>query len=125
MSGFFLVNQAPFQFVWCSTGLGQYTTGALGTLRDFLAPTNNAVGGVYASVNGNSPNTYKNQRGTLTYTFVKTGDTTGTVTTAPPYTDNILASSVSSGVTNYTVTIKEGNTGQICVYKNTIYWIGG
>jgi hypothetical protein len=27
MSGYFLVNQAPFQFVWCSTGLGQYQTG--------------------------------------------------------------------------------------------------
>jgi hypothetical protein len=122
MSGYFLVNQAPFQFVWCSDGLGQYQTGVLSTLRYNLAPTNNATGGVYASVSGNSPNKYTNNRGALTYSFVKTGQTTGTLTTAPPYIDNVLASTISSGVTNYTLTITEAGAKQSCVYKNVIYW---
>ena len=124
MSGFFLVNQAPFQFVWCSTGLGQYTTGVLSSLTDHLAPTSNASGGVYTSVSGSSPNTYKNQRGTLTYSFVKTGQTTGTLTTAPPYTDSILASAITTGITNYALTITEGGTGQRCIYNNSITWGG-
>ena len=122
MSGFFLVNQAPFQFVWCSTGLGQYITGAGGTQRYNLAPTNNVVGGVYTSVSGNSPNTYKNQRGALTYSFIGTGDHSVNKTTAPPYTDSILAS--ASGTTNYTLTITEGGTGQRCIYNNSITWGG-
>ena len=122
MSGFFLVNQAPFQFVWCSTGLGEYTTGVLSTLTYHLAPTINATGGVYTSVSGSSPNTYKNQRGALTYSFVKTGQTTGTLTTAPPYTDSILASAITSGVTNYALTITEAGANQSCVYKNSIVW---
>ena len=115
-------SQAPFQFVWCSTGLGQYTTGVLSTLRYNLAPTSNATGGVYASVSGSSPNTYKNQRGALTYSFVKTSQTTGTLTTAPPYTDSILASAITSGITNYALTITEGGTGQRCIYYNSISW---
>ena len=122
MSGFFLVNQAPFQFVWCSTGLGEYTTGVLSTTRYNLAPTSNASGGVYTSVSGSSPNTYKNQRGALTYSFVKTGQTTGTLTTAPPYTDSILASAITSGTTNYALTITEGGTGQRCIYNNSMSW---
>ena len=115
-------SQAPFQFVWCSAGLGQYTTGVLSTTRYNLAPTNNVVGGVYTSVSGNSPNTYINNRGALTYSFVKTGQTTGTLTTAPPYTDNVLASTITSGVTNYTLTITEAGAKQSCVYKNSIAW---
>ena len=122
MSGFFLVNQAPFQFVWCSTGLGQYITGASSTQTYHLAPTNNALGGVYTSVSGNSPNTYINNRGALTYSFVKTGQTTGTLTTAPPYTDSILASAVTTGITNYALTITDGGTGQSYLYKNSITW---
>lgn len=120
MSGFFLVNQAPFQFVWCSTGLGEYTTGAGATKRFVLAPTNNATGGVYTSVNGNSPNTYYNQRGALTYSFIGTGDHSVNITTAPPYNDSVLLT--SAGTTNYTVTITEGGTGQRCIYNNSITW---
>ena len=122
MSGFFLVNQAPFQFVWCSTGLGQYQSGVLSTLRYNLAPTNNVTGGVYTSISGNSPNTYINNRGALTYSFVKTGQTTGTLTTAPPYTDSILNSAITSGITNYTLTITEGGAKQSCIYTNSIVW---
>lgn len=115
-------SQAPFQFVWCSTGLGQYTTGVLTTTTYHLAPTNNATGGVYTSTNGNSPNTYINNRGALTYSFVKTGQTTGTLTTAPPYIDSILASAITSGITNYALTITEGGTGQRCIYNNSMSW---
>ena len=116
-------SQAPFQFIWCSTGLGQYTTGVLSTLTDHLAPTSNASGGVYASVSGSSPNTYTNQKGSLTYSFVKTGQTTGTITTAPPYTDSVLNSAITTGVTNYALTITEGGTGQRCIYNNSIDWV--
>ena len=120
MSGFFLVNQAPFQFVWCSTGLGQYQTGVGANIRYFLAPTDNTAGGVYASVSGKSPNTYKNQRGALTYSFIGTGDHSVNKTTAPPYTDSISA--LTATTTNYALTITDGGTGQSCIYKNSIVW---
>jgi len=29
MYGLIQTTQAPLQFVWCSTGLGQYTTGSI------------------------------------------------------------------------------------------------
>jgi len=115
-------SQAPFQFVWCSTGLGQYNTGAGINTRYNLAPTNNVVGGVYTSVSGNSPNTYTNQKGTLTYSFIVSGDHSTSKTTAPPYTDSILAS--SSGTTNYALTITDGGNGQSYLYNNAITWGG-
>ena len=116
-------TQAPFQFDWCQSGqLGQYQTGVLSTLRYNLAPTNNATGGVYTSISGNAPNTYTNKRGTLTYSFVKTGQTTGTLTTAPPYIDNVLASTITSGVTNYALTITDGGNGQKFLFNNSIAW---
>jgi len=116
-------TQAPFQFVWCSNGLGQYTTGALSTLLYHLAPTNNAVGGVYTSNNGNSPNTYYNQKGTLTYSFVKTGQTTGTIITAPPYNDSVLDINLTTGITNYNLTITDGGTGQKYPYSVQYFWV--
>ena len=115
-------SQAPFQFVWCSTGLGQYTTGVLSTLTYHLAPTNNATGGVFASINGNSSNSYTNQKGSLSYSFVKTGQTTGTITTAPPYNDSVLNTSLSLGYTNYALTITDTGNGQTYLYNNTINW---
>ena len=121
MYGLIQTTQAPFQFVWCPI-LGQYTTGVLSTLRDNLAPTNNSTGGVYTSVSGNSPNTYYNQKGLLTYSFVGSGDHSVSKTTAPPYTDSILA--VSAGTTNYNLTIADGATGQKYTYLNSIVWNG-
>ena len=115
-------TQSPFQFVWCSTGLGQYASGPALSRYYNLAPTNNATGGVYTSVNGNSPNAYYNQRGALTYSFVKTGQTTGTLTTAPPYGDNILATAITSGVTNYALTINDTAVGTQYLYNNSITW---
>uniref|UniRef100_A0A6C0KW49 Uncharacterized protein n=1 Tax=viral metagenome TaxID=1070528 RepID=A0A6C0KW49_9ZZZZ len=122
MYGLLQTTQAPFQFVWCSTGLGQYQTGLGANIRYFLAPTNNVTGGVYTSVSGNSPNKYTNQKGTLTYSFIGTGDHSVNKTTAPPYTDTILA--LNATTTNYALTITDGGTGQKYLYNNAIAWGG-
>ena len=116
-------TQAPFQFNWCGNGLGQYTTGVLSTLRYNLAPTTNATGGVYLNANGTATpgNVYTNRKGTLSYSFVKTGQTTGTITTAPPYTDNVLASTVTQN-TNYALTITDGGNGQKYLFNNSVAW---
>jgi hypothetical protein len=120
MYGLLQTTQAPFQFVWCSTGLGQYQIGLGANIRYFLAPTDNTAGGVYASVSGKSPNNYTNQRGALTYSFIGTGDHSVNKTTAPPYTDSV--SVLTADTTYYTLTITEGGTGQSCIYKNSIAW---
>ena len=122
MYGIIQTQQAPFQFVWCSNGLGQYQTGTGINIRYNLAPTNNVVGGVYTSVSGNSPNNYTNQKGALTYSFVGTGDHSVNKTTAPPYTDSVLAT--VGTVTNYNLTITDGNTGTQYTYLNSISWGG-
>ena len=122
MYGIIQTQQAPFQFVWCPI-LGQYQNGLGPSIRYYLAPTNNAVGGVYTSVSGNSPNTYYNQKGTLTYSFVGSGGgSTANKTTPPPYTDSVLAT--AAGTTNYNLTITDGNTGQQYTYLNSIIWGG-
>ena len=115
-------SQAPFQFVWCSTGLGQYQTGTGTNIIFHLAPTNNAIGGVYTSVSGNSPNTYYNQKGSLTYSLVITGDHSTSKTTAPPYNDAVGI--LSSGTTFYALTITDGGNGQSYLYNNSIVWGG-
>ena len=122
MYGLIQTTQSPFQFVWCSTGLGQYSTGAGLSTRYNLAPTNNVTGGVYASISGNSPNTYTNKNGPLTYLLLVTGDHTTSKITAPPYTDSVLAT--AGGTSNYSLTITDGNTGQKYNYLNAIAWGG-
>jgi hypothetical protein len=118
-------TQAPFQFDWCSGGLGQYTSGIGAAQRDNLAPTSNATGGVYVNSSGSSSvgNVYTNKRGTLTYSFVKTGSTTGTITTAPPYTDSVLLNTLPTQ-TNYALTITDGGNGQKFVFNNSVFWAG-
>jgi len=116
-------TQAPFQFDWCSNGLGQYQTGVLSTLRYFIAPVTNVTGGVYLNPNGTSTpgNVYTNRRGALTYLYVKTGQTTGSFTTAPPYTDNTLASTVTQN-SNYAITITDAGNGQKFTFNNSVAW---
>jgi hypothetical protein len=116
-------TQAPFQFDWCGNGLGQYQTGVLSTLRYFIAPVTNVTGGVYVNPDGTKTpgNVYTNKRGALTYSFVKTGQTTGTLTAAPPYTDNTLASSVTQD-SNYSLTITDEGNGQKYTYLNSTTW---
>jgi len=119
-------TQAPFQFNWCGNGLGQYTTGVLASQRNNLAPITNSSGGVYVNPNGTATpgNVYTNRRGALTYSLVKTGSTTGTITTAPPYTDSVLVSSGPT-ITNYDLTITDGGNGQKYLFNNSIAWAGG
>ena len=118
-------TQAPFQFNWCGNGLGQYTTGVLSTTRYNIAPVTNVTGGVYVNPDGTATpgNVYTNRKGTLTYSLVKTGSTTGTVTTAPPYTDSVLASSGPTS-TNYALTITDGGNGQKYLFNNSVLWAG-
>ena len=120
---FLQTAQAPFQFNWCGNGLGEYTTGSGVNTIYHLAPTTNATGGVYANPNGTSApgNVYTNQRGTLTYSLVKTGDTTGTITTAPPYNDSISNANINVGTT-YNLTITDGGNGQKYLFTNNIAW---
>jgi hypothetical protein len=120
MSSFFLVNQSPPSFNWCSNGLQNNG----GTPTQILW---NAVGTnpVYLSPNGTTPSLLKNKRGTWSYTFVKTGKTTGTSTgttsTSTSFTDTANIS-VSAGTTNYTLTIVDSNTGISNQVKNSVGW---
>jgi len=120
MSGYFLVNQSPPSFNWCANGLqnnGGSTTQILW----------NAVGTspVYISPNGTTPSLLKNKRGTWNYSFVKTGKTTGTTTgtvsTSTSFTDSYNLSG-GAGVTNYTLTIIDINTGILFAFKNSVGW---
>ena len=116
MSGFFLVNQSPPSFDWCSQGLQCSTSGTI---------LWNAVGTnpVYISSNGTAPSLLNNKRGTWSYTFVKTGKTTGTstgsTTTSTSFTDGIGS---GTGTTNYTLTIVDSNTGISNQVKNSVAW---
>ena len=116
-------TQSPFQFNWCGNGLGQYQTGVLSTLRYYIAPVTNVTGGVYLNPDGTATpgNVYINRRGALTYLYVKTGQTTGSFTTAPPYTDNTLASTVTQN-SNYAITITDGGNGQKYTFNNSVAW---
>lgn len=122
MYGLLQTTQSPLQFVWCSAGLSEYITGSGVNQILHLAPSTGAVGGVYTSATGVSPNTYTNQKGSLTYSLVKTGATSGTLTTAPPYNDSGSASTIGGLTTNYSLSITDGNTGQKYLYSNSILW---
>ena len=121
MYGLLQTTQSPFQFVWCSSGLGQYSTGVGVNTIFHLAPTNNATGGVYVSANGSGSNNYTNQRGALTYSLNITGDHSTSKATAPPYSDSV---GILSGTTYYALTITDGNSGQSYLYNNSITWSG-
>jgi hypothetical protein len=119
MSGFFLVNQSPPSFNWCSNGLQNNQGSPTQTLW-------NAVGTnpVYLSPNGTTPSLLKNQRGTWSYTFVKSGKTTGTstgsVSTSTSFTDSYTLG--TAGTTNYTLTIVDSYTGISNVVRNSVGW---
>lgn len=119
MSGFFLVNQSPPSFNWCSNGLQ----------NDGASPTQtlwNAVGSnpVYLSPNGTTPSLLNNKRGNWSYSFVKTGKTSGTstgsTTTSTSFTDSYTLG--TAGATNYTLTITDDNTGISNVVRNNVFW---
>lgn len=119
MSGFMLVNQSPPSFNWCGNGLQ----------NDGASPTQtlwNAVGTnpVYISPDGTTPSVFNNKRGAWTYSFVKTGKTTGTstgtATTSTSFTDNYTLG--TAGVTNYALTITDGATGISKLFNNSVGW---
>jgi len=117
MYGLFQTQQAPLQFVWCSGGL---TNNGVVPLTLW-----NAVGTspVYISASGVSPSVYRNQKGVLSYTFTKSGKTTGTSTgTAISTTAFTDGTSTATGTSNYNLTIKDANTGQQNTYLNSINW---
>jgi len=115
--------QSPFSFNWCGNNLGQYTTGALSTLTDHLAPTNNSTGGVYLNPSGSSTigNVYNNGRGTYSYS-ISGGYNGFPQTTAPPYNDNGLASAISGTTQTYRLLILDLNSGQKYTFVNSIVW---
>jgi hypothetical protein len=120
MSGFFLVNQSPPSFNWCSNGLSN--SGLAGTQILWNAVGTNPV---YISPNGTTPSLLNNKRGTWNYTFVKAGKTngtsSGTATSSTSFTDSYNTSG-GPGLTNYTLTITDSNTGIPFIFKNIVGW---
>lgn len=118
MSGFFLVNQSPPSFNWCSGGLQNDGGSITQKLWNSVGTTP-----VYISPTGVSPSLLKNIRGTWNYSFVKTGKTSGTTTgttsTSTSFADTATA---GAGTTNYTLTITDSNTGIPYAFKNSVIW---
>ena len=108
-------TQSPLQFVFCSDGLN-----ANGGTQ--LASSTGSTP-VYISQTGNTPSVYTNQKGTLSYSMVKTGKTTGTSTgTATSTTAFNDSYTGGTGTTTYTLSISDSNTGQKYTYVNTVGW---
>ena len=118
MSGFFLVNQSPPSFDWCSNGLQSSPTSPF-QLRN--ADNTNPV---YMSQNGVSPATYFNKKGTWNYTFVKTGATTGTTSGSVAVNQSFTDTKVggSGTATNYALTITDSATGIKRLFNNLVVW---
>jgi hypothetical protein len=114
----FQTLQTRPDFNWCGNGLQNDGGSITQKLWNFVG-----TNPVYISPNGTSPSILNNQKGTWTYSFVKTGKTTGTstgtVTTSTSFTDT---STNSAGATNYTLTITDGNTGISSAFKNIVIW---
>jgi hypothetical protein len=123
MSGFFLVNQSPPSFDWCSNGLQNDGGTVTQKLLNALVPVGTTP--VYISPNGTAPSILNNKRGTWSYSFKKTGKTngttTGTTSTSTSFTDTAAP---GGGTTNYTLTITDGNTGILFAFKNSVTWGG-
>jgi hypothetical protein len=120
MSGFFLVNQSPPSFDWSSNGLSN--NGLAGTQTLWNAVNTNPV---YISPNGTTPSLLNNKRGTWNYSFVKSGKTNGTITgtasTSTSFTDSYNTAG-GPGITSYTLTITDSNTGILFAFKNAVGW---
>lgn len=119
MSGFFLVNQSPPSFDWGSNFIQS------SPVSPFQLRNANNTAPVYISTTGVSPSVFFNQRGTWTYTFVKTGATTGTSsgTAVAPTTSFTDAKVGGSGTqTNYALTITDSATGIKKLFNNSVVW---
>ena len=118
MSGFFLVNQSPPSFNWCN-GLLQSSSNNPYQLQNAAG-----ISAVYISPLGTNPGIFNNQRGTWSYTFVKTGATTGTLsgtaTTATTFADTKVGGAGTQS--NYALTITDGATGIQKLFNNSVVW---
>jgi len=118
MSGFFLVNQSPPSFDWGSNFIQS----------SFLSPyqLRNAslTAPVYMSQTGVSPSVYFNKKGTWTYTFVKTGATTGTTSGTVGANQSFSDAKVGGAgtQTNYALTITDSATGMKTLFNNSVVW---
>jgi hypothetical protein len=108
---------APLQCNFCGNGLTNIPSAGY-TLA-------NVIGGtpVYISPDGTGPSVYINRQGTLSYTFTKSGKTSGTSSgTAISTTSFTDSTPTAGGTTTYTLVIKDANTGQQYTYINSIVW---
>lgn len=119
MSGFFLVNQSPPSFDWGSNFIQS------SPISPFQLRNANDTAPVYISTTGVSPSVFFNQKGTWTYSFVKTGATTGTSTgTAVAPTTSFSDTKVGGAgtQTNYALTITDSATGIKKLFNNSVVW---
>jgi hypothetical protein len=118
MSGFFIVNQSPPSFDWCSVGLQSSSISPYQLRNDLLSNP------VYISTNGVSPSVYLNKKGTWTYSFVKTGATTGTTTGTVASNQSFSDAKVggAGSQTNYALTITDSATGINHLFNNLVVW---
>jgi len=118
MSGFFLVNQSPPSFDWGSNFI-QSSSNSPYHLENAAATTP-----VYMSQTGVSPAVYFNQKGTWTYTFVKTGATTGTTSGTVGANQSFSDTKVGGAgtQTNYALTIADSATGIKTLFNNSVVW---
>jgi len=111
----FQTLQSPLQDGWNDNNpsypLGEYSTGAGATTVYHLAPYTNATGGCYISQQATSAvgNVYYNNKGTISISLVKSGSSSGTLTTTPFQDANTI---LTAGTAIFTLTITDSYTGQ-------------
>ena len=119
MSGFFLVNQSPPSFDWGSNFIQS------SPISPYQLRNASDTPPVFISKTGVSPSVFFNQRGTWTYTLVKTGATTGTTSgTATAPTTSFTDAKVGGAGTqsNYALTITDSATGIKKLFNNSVVW---
>jgi len=123
MSGFMLVNQSPPSFDWGSNFIISSASSPFQLLNA------NNTSPVYISTTGVAPSVFFNKRGTWSYTFVKSGATTGTssgtavaggVGVGTSFTDSKTGGSGTQS--NYALTITDGATGIKYLFNNSVVW---
>jgi len=116
-----LVNQSPPSFDWGSNFIQS------SPISPFQLRNANNTAPVYISTTGVAPSVFFNQRGTWTYSFVKTGATTGTSTgtafsgaSGTSFTDAKVGGAGTQS--NYALTITDGATGIKKLFNNSVVW---
>ena len=116
-------TQAPFQFDWGSNFIQS------SPVSPFQLRNSANTAPVYISTTGVAPSVFTNPKGTLSYTFQKTGATTGTssgtavaggVGVGTSFTDAKVGGGGTS--TNYNLTITDSGNGQKYIFLNSVVW---